>query len=271
VCHSEAVLDAPVCTDVPCDSWFDGPPKFAVTVTQWPGQWIVAYSIELADIDSFAGTAPHADEYRVLAHSGAVEAGGVWEEDHAPGGPEAWLIVPGSSGLAGSPRAPVARVTLRGSPFFDRAADEADMRWGMGLIVSPDSLVDGGFFDRSRQWDEGAVWWAEGPEGGAMDRWIEIDLRGAYTIDSAIVQADDNDSYLLSYRDLETGAWEELWTIPVAGGFGMQTRPNPSDGTERQTLAHPVTTDTLRFEALEGDGLYSVSEIQVFGHPSDGS
>lgn len=38
--------------------------------------------------------------------------------------------------------------------------------------------------------------------------------------------------------------------------------------TEQKTLAHPVTTDALRFEALEGDGMYAVCEIQVFGHPS---
>jgi hypothetical protein len=44
----------------------------------------------------------------------------------------------------------------------------------------------------------------------------------------------------------------------------MDTRPNPLDHTERKVFAEPVTTDLLRFEAWSGDGMYSVSEIQVF-------
>jgi hypothetical protein len=119
-----------------------------------------------------------------------------------------------------------------------------------------------------RCWDEGAVWWEDGALGVAAGGWIEVQLAGTWRIDAAIVQADDNDAYLLFYRDLATGTWKPLGPVPVAGGGGMQTRPNPADNTERMTLARPVTTDALRFEATEGDLMYSVSEIQAFGIPS---
>jgi hypothetical protein len=83
------------------------------------------------------------------------------------------------------------------------------------------------------------------------------------------VQADNNDAYLLSYRDLRTGDWLPLWTVPPAYSFGMATRPDPLDDARRQTLPRIVSTNAVRLEAEFGDGLYSVSEIQLFGEPSD--
>jgi hypothetical protein len=83
------------------------------------------------------------------------------------------------------------------------------------------------------------------------------------------VQADNNDAYLLSYRDLKTGDWQPLWTVPPAFSFGMATRPDPLDDARRQTLPRIVSTSAVRLEAEFGDGMYSVSEIQLFGEPSD--
>jgi hypothetical protein len=103
----------------------------------------------------------------------------------------------------------------------------------------------------------------------SADRWIELELGDAYRLDGAIVQADDNDSYLLSYRDPATGSWLPLWTVPPAYTFGMTTRPEPRDRNVMQALPVDVTTDAVRFEAEFGDGMYSVSEIQLFGEPAD--
>lgn len=61
-----------------------------------------------------------------------------------------------------------------------------------------------------------------------------------------------------------------LWTVPPAYAFGMATRPDPASDTTRQILPIVVTTDAVRLEAEFGDGMYSVSEVQLFGEPSPG-
>jgi hypothetical protein len=165
-------------------------------------------------------------------------------------------------------------VTLTGLPFFVRATDEYDIRRCQGLVVAGETVTDGRFLSPSQCWDEGAVWWEDktawqsGEMTAAEDRWIELELDGPYTLDAAIVQADNNDAYLLSYRDPDTGSWLPLWTVPPAYSFGMATRPDPLDDTKRQTLPKSVTTNAVRLEAEFGDGMYSVSEIQVFGVPA---
>ena len=163
---------------------------------------------------------------------------------------------------------PVEWARLEGGGFFERATTDDDMRRGLGLVVSAESVVDGMFLAQGQTWDEGAVWWESGAIspwwGDGQPRWIELDLGGTFTIGSAIVQADVNDVYLLSYRDLSTGVWKPLWNVPEGSWGGVDTRPNPTDRAERKWFTVPVTTDMLRFEAFEGDGMYSVSEIQVF-------
>jgi hypothetical protein len=172
----------------------------------------------------------------------------------------------------------VAGVKLTGEPFFVRATDEPDIRRCQGLVVAAETVTDGLFLSAQQCWDEGAVWWEEataatsweaGDGSAAADRWIEIELAGTYTLREAIVQADNNDAYLLSYRDLKTGDWQPLWTVPPAYSFGMATRPDPLDDARRQTLPKIVSTSAVRLEAEFGDGMYSVSEIQLFGEPSD--
>jgi hypothetical protein len=181
-----------------------------------------------------------------------------------------------ASTTPGAGAIPVSTVKLGGRPFFVRATTEPDIRRCSGAVVAPETVVDGLFLSPQQCWDEGAVWWEEMGSGGsgdvtaAADRWLEIDLAGTYTLRQAIVQADNNDAYLLSYRDPATGAWLPLWTVPPAYSFGMATRPDPADDTKRQTLPRVVTTDAVRLAAYFGDGMYSVSEIQLFGEPSRG-
>ena len=158
----------------------------------------------------------------------------------------------------------VSEVTLHGGPFFEPGIHGRDIRSGCGFEVDPGTIADGLLFPRDQQWDEGPIWW-DGSDG--RERWIEITLDGAHLIDSAVVQTDNNDRYLLSYRQLETGAWVDMWNIPFGCCFGMQTHPNPSDAGQRRLLTEVVETDTLRFEAIAGDGMYAVSELQVFGEP----
>lgn len=147
--------------------------------------------------------------------------------------------------------------------------------WGGGLVVSADTVVDDIFFAGPpplNQWDKGPVWWDS--SGDNTGQSIVIDLEGVYAIESLIVQADDNDAYILYYWDLVSEDWVVAWNVPnydeVGWGWGMLTRPNPDDDTERYMLASTITTSALKIEGNmsdTGDSLFAVSEIQAFGSP----
>jgi len=155
--------------------------------------------------------------------------------------------------LAGVNIALDADVSLHGASFFG----------GGGTLVDPQTLVDGVFLARSTQWQTGTVWWDS--HDGAP-RWIEIDLGASYAIESFIVQADDNDAYNLFYWDTAGGDWQLAWGIPAVGGYGMQTRPNPTDDSEQYLLASPIVMNRLKIEGdAYSDLLCSVSEVQAFG------
>src|SRR5947199_8372810 len=66
----------------------------------------------------------------------------------------------------------------------------------------------------------------EPPGSGNALTTLEIDLGGFFAISGAFMQADNNDSYLLQYRDPSTRTWLTLWTVPGVAGFGFTTRPN---------------------------------------------
>lgn len=156
-----------------------------------------------------------------------------------------------------------ATVTLHGAPFFENG-------WGGGLVVSPDTIVDAVFFPRHHQWDQGPGWW-DSHDG--QERYITIDLEGVFRIESFIVQADDNDAYILYYWDIYENTWKVAWNVPNYDvypdplNWGMQTRPNPSDNTERYNLSAPIVTNALKFEGNlnDSDRYFSVSEIQAYG------
>jgi hypothetical protein len=158
-----------------------------------------------------------------------------------------------------------ANVTLNGGSFFTGG-------WGGGLVVSPNTIVDGIFFPRGTQWDQGSVWW-DSNDGAA--RWINIDLGNIFKIESLIVQADDNDAYELYYWDMGASAWNLAWyvpnydIVPDPANWGMQTRPNPADDTQRYMLPSPIITNALMIRGSmndSGDLLFSVSEIQAYGN-----
>lgn len=136
-------------------------------------------------------------------------------------------------------------VTLNGTFFVGG--------WGGGATVDKGTVVDGIFFPERTEWDQGAVWWDNNFFGGQN---IEIDLGGSFRINSFIVQADNNDTYRVSY--LDSGVWKSAWEVPAWGGYGLITRPT-------ENLLTPIITTALKFEATGGDDLYSVSEIQAFG------
>ena len=128
--------------------------------------------------------------------------------------------------------------------------------YGAGVNLA--TVVDDGvFMPDQNEWQLGSVWWNgyDHPENS-----IIIDLQGPQTITSFVVQADDNDTYKLEYRNGASGTWTGVWDIPTWGSWGVSTRPTEILGT-------PITATELRFTATGGDGWYSVSEVQAFGKP----
>ncbi len=175
---------------------------------------------------------------------------------------------PASTGPDRSPWIPATKVTLHGGPFFTRVPGVADEPWSSTPPAAPATVADGLFLPECQLWTEGTVWWEETTGDPSSRAWIEIDLGGTFVLDAAVVQADVNDEYRLSYRDPETGSWAPLWAIPLGEAGGMATRPDQGDASVRWPLERPVVTDALRFEATSGDAQYSVSEIAVFGRPA---
>jgi hypothetical protein len=146
-----------------------------------------------------------------------------------------WDVIQTTGGVVGVLRA--------GSPWAGSAA-----------LAAQSSIVDGIFVPENQTWNTGSWWWDEDPSVNASPVVTTIHLNSTFTFDHFVVQADDNDSYLLEWWD--GASWQTAWNIPAVNTFGLVTRDSGALG--------PFTTDFLRFSAASGDNYYAVSEIQGF-------
>ena len=130
-----------------------------------------------------------------------------------------------------------------------------------------DTVTDGVFLPDDSQWNDGTLWWDS--HNVNEPQHVIIDLDDIFTIEGFVVQADDNDAYLLEYWDPGSG-WVTAWDVPNfdAYGWGMQTRPNDQNNAEIYMLPTSIETNQLRFSGVDGDQYYSVSEIQAWGYAS---
>ena len=148
--------------------------------------------------------------------------------------------------------------------------------WDDGVVSPADSVVDGVFLPEGSQWNQaGSVWWDQNGQND-VGQAIYIELGQKVEIEKLIAQVDNNDSYIVSYRNLDTGEWEAVWYINSVNGWGLLTRPNPNDLNEMYVLSTPIETDALKIEGnldLDTDKLFAVSEIQAYGSivPAPGS
>lgn len=141
-------------------------------------------------------------------------------------------------------------VTTTGGGF-----DNWSSLWGSGSYAGPASVTDGVFVTQWQQWNIGTVFW-NGSGGGDSNNYIDIALNHQAVINSITLQADNNDDYLIQYRN-GAGPWANLLTISPPRNWGMSTAS--------ATLGAPVTADAFRILSVGGDGYYSVSEFQAFG------
>ena len=126
-----------------------------------------------------------------------------------------------------------------------------------GTLPNVFAPTDGVFEPEGQQWNNSSVWWDDDPTVNREPVTYIINLDGLYEMNHFVVQADDNDSYLLEWWD--GGAWQTAWNIPAVFTFGLVTRDSG--------LLAPVTTDRLRLTGIGGDAYYAVSELQAFAVP----
>jgi hypothetical protein len=126
--------------------------------------------------------------------------------------------------------------------------------WSNLPVAALSSLVDGVFVTPGTEWQTGTIWWDEANATSANNQ-VEIDLGGIYLISLLTLQADNNDAYLINFRD-EHGVWHGYGYFDVFGGPGMQTRTG---------ILQPFVATAIGIDAFGGDGLYSVSEFQAIG------
>ena len=125
--------------------------------------------------------------------------------------------------------------------------------WESGSTPSDvTSLVDGSFLPESQQWNDGSYWWDETQTVTPFQTVLALDA--SYTFDHLILQADDNDDYLIEYWD--GSAWQTAFWAGATGGYGLTTR-------DSGTIA-AFTTNEFRFTGLNGDQYYAMSEFQAF-------
>ena len=114
-------------------------------------------------------------------------------------------------------------------------------------VTHPERIADGLAPREGDHWLTGVT--ARIGGGGHAD-W---DLGAPKPIRCALVQGDNNDSYMLS-GSADGASWELLWTAGPAGGAGMRVRHTTLEASARY----------LRLTARGGDGMYSVGELAVF-------
>ena len=127
--------------------------------------------------------------------------------------------------------------------------------WGPGSTASSMlAAVDGSFRPEGTQWNNGSFWWDSTISNPVPN--FTMYLTRTMRFDQFVVQADDNDSYLVEWWD--GSAWQNAWSIPAVYTYGLSTR-------DSGILPTSIVTNRLRFSAVSGDGYYAISEIQGFG------
>jgi hypothetical protein len=102
---------------------------------------------------------------------------------------------------------------------------------------------------------DGAPWQEAGTTLLPVGEVVEWDLKDAITLTHAAIQADNNDSYVLSVSQ-DAEHWSVWWTAGPVESPGLQTR--------QTTDVVPVQARFVRLSGFGGDGRMSVSELEIF-------
>ncbi|HEY3595794.1 MAG TPA: hypothetical protein VGL13_18035 [Polyangiaceae bacterium] len=116
-------------------------------------------------------------------------------------------------------------------------------------VRRPEVLTDGVMARTSDSWNTEltAVFHHE-------SSFVEFDLGTERTIHAGYLQADNNDTYVITLSE-DGSSYRPLWNAPPRQGLGLQERASHElNGTGR----------FVRISALGGDHAYSLSEVQLF-------
>jgi len=135
--------------------------------------------------------------------------------------------------------------------------------WGSGNY-QPNSIANGTPQADGTQWNLGTAFWIQVVDGSVQggadpNDVLTVTLTGEDTIDSLVLQADNNDDYSVSY--LNGSTWTPMYTFGEVGGWGLTTRPTFDLGT-------PITTHAFEITTTGGDGYYAVGQFEAFGTPA---
>lgn len=125
--------------------------------------------------------------------------------------------------------------------------------------VALSTLTDGAFVPDLQGWTIGSVYWQ------GTGTVLEIDLGGQFNLTGLISQVDNNDSYRVTFRNPTTGLYGSAFDFSPPDWTGLRTFPNPANNSQIGPLPATVAADRVRFQAVGGDGFYSVTEIQLYG------
>lgn len=92
-------------------------------------------------------------------------------------------------------------------------------------------------------------------EGGLV-----VDLGGDYALSHLVVQGDNDDRYWVDGSE-DNEHWAPIWAAPSVRGVGLHTRWT--------RLVQPTTARYLRVRGSDGDGRFSVAELQAYCQAPD--
>jgi hypothetical protein len=133
----------------------------------------------------------------------------------------------------------------------------------LGLTLPPSVLQGADTAASARLTDgafaaEGADWLARGAvrlSRGGSPRW---DLGASKVIEGGLIQADNNDTYVVSVSE-DGVTWTDVGAFEPASSPGLRTRSSRFHARGR----------FVRLRGEGGDGRYSVSELSLFAHRRD--
>ncbi|MCF6345575.1 MAG: PEP-CTERM sorting domain-containing protein [Thiomicrorhabdus sp.] len=140
------------------------------------------------------------------------------------------------------------------------------------FTITQNSIIDNVLFEEmsysseTGNWFTSSIWW----QGKGQ---IILDLGNSFVIQDMLIQVDYNDNYYFDYS-IDNLNWSPLFTITPEDGeiaSGMDTMS--SDELHNEYVANMDFSASearyLRVSASSqgGNGIYVISELQVFGNP----
>lgn len=164
-------------------------------------------------------------------------------------------MAPAASEAANVLLTDILAISVTGTPGVLRAGSVWDPA---PAYVAETTLFDNVFLAANTTWTHGTFWWDEAAFSRTSNPVnIEVQLVAPRTLRRFVVQADDNDQYVVDWWD--GTAWQVAYTAPAVFTFGMETRDSG--------VIAAITTDRLRIRGQAGDAYYSLSEVQAFDIP----